>query len=162
MPVATTAPTSVASTREDARRHTVAVLSDVIRDIGRLKRDLVKELTCDVPFAALSALAVLEQQGATRVGELADHLGIDVSVASRHASTLEERGLAERRPSDIDRRAHAIVITTEGAAMIRSARDDVRRRIDDALRDWDTADLHDLSHRLNRLREALSPTPTDP
>jgi DNA-binding MarR family transcriptional regulator len=145
------------STAADARRETISAISAVMRDIGLLKRDLLRELTCDVPFAAISALGVLEEHGSMRVGELADHLGIDLSVASRHASGLEDRGLVQRSASASDRRAHQLSLTAAGADVLTLVRTDVMTRLDTAFNHWSEGDLRQLSMLLTRLRSELSP-----
>jgi DNA-binding MarR family transcriptional regulator len=137
----------------------VSVLSAVLRDIGMLKRDLLREVTCDVPFAAVSALSVLQQHGSMRVSELAECLGIDLSVASRHASHLEDRDLVTRQPSATDKRAHELSLTAAGESILQTVRGDLLGRLDAALDAWSESELHELSSGLTRLRSDLS---TDP
>jgi DNA-binding MarR family transcriptional regulator len=149
-------PVATAPTIDRQRRETVVILSDVLRDIGGLKRDLLREVTCDVPFAALSALGVLQQHGSMRVGELAECLAIDLSVASRHASGLEDRGLVARRPSEADKRAHQLSLTAAGEHVLVTVRKDLLGRLDAALDAWSESDLRDFASSLTRLRSDLS------
>src|SRR3954469_22922048 len=71
----------------------VAAVAGLIRDVVALKRDLQRSLDCEVPRGALSVLGELDRCGPMRVGALAERISADLSVASRHATALEQRGL---------------------------------------------------------------------
>jgi DNA-binding MarR family transcriptional regulator len=62
-------------------------------------------------FVHLGAFADDEAQ---RMTDLAEHWGCDASYVTALADGLEDRGLAERRPSAADRRVRTIVLTPEG------------------------------------------------
>lgn len=134
---------------------TITALNDVIRDVAVLKRDLQRQIVCEVPMAAVAVLSVVDRYGAMRVGELADHLCVDLSVASRHASTLEQHLLLERVPSADDGRSHDVRLTPAGRTVLGEVRGHAVRRLADALADWSDDALHDLSAALTRLRTDL-------
>jgi len=134
---------------------TITALNDVIRDVAVLKRDLQRQIVCEVPMAAVSVLSVVDRYGAMRVGELAEHLCVDLSVASRHASTLEQHGLIERVPSASDGRSHDVQLTPAGRDVLDDVRGHAVRRLADALSDWTDAELAELATSLTRLRADL-------
>ena len=65
----------------------------------------------------MKALFILGEDGAVRMGDLADHLACDASYVTNLADALEERGLAERRPHSTDRRVKTLALTPDGIAM---------------------------------------------
>src|SRR6478736_462965 len=91
------------------------LIGDAIRDLSLMRRNLERELTCDASIASLSVLSALERNGPLHVSEIAALVDVDLSVASRHTSALERRGLAVRRPSPRDGRAHVVSLTGAGA-----------------------------------------------
>jgi DNA-binding MarR family transcriptional regulator len=145
------------TTTHEARLHpdTITALSDVIRDVAVLKRDLQREIPSKVPMAAVSVLSIVERYGPMRIGDLAEHLCVDLSVASRHASTLEQHALLERVPSARDGRSHEISLTDAGRSTLHEVHEHAMHRLADALAGWTEADLRDLSTALNRLRTDL-------
>lgn len=54
--------------------------------------------------------------------ELANLIGLDKTTMVATVDALEEAGLAERRPSSLDRRAHVIAVTKAGEQKVREAR----------------------------------------
>ncbi len=64
------------------------------------------------------AMALMRVRGEDppSLGELARHIRCDASYATNLADRLEERGLAERRVSDTDRRVKELVPTADGLA----------------------------------------------
>lgn len=64
---------------------------------------------------ALGAL----RHGPLRMRDLADTMTCDASYITAIVDRLEELGLAERRPSETDRRAKEIALTTRGASLSR-------------------------------------------
>ncbi|MGH9125982.1 MAG: MarR family winged helix-turn-helix transcriptional regulator [Acidimicrobiales bacterium] len=62
------------------------------------------------------ALVHLSPDAGIAMRELADHWGCDASYITALVDGLEQRGMAERRPSPGDRRVKAVALTAEGAA----------------------------------------------
>ena len=65
--------------------------------------------------------------------ELAKAIGLDKTTMVVTVDTLERAGLAERRPSSTDRRAHVITVTKAGERKVREAREVARRVQDEVL-----------------------------
>jgi DNA-binding MarR family transcriptional regulator len=71
------------------------------------------------------ALGVLGRHGGMRLNELSDHLRIAPRSTTEVIDALQDRGLVERSPDQLDRRATVVALTAEGAkvgAEVRSAR----------------------------------------
>jgi len=66
----------------------------------------------------MRALDLLARQGGLRVGELANHVGIDDATATRLVDRLEGFGVAERRREPGDRRATTVVLTPAGEELV--------------------------------------------
>ncbi|PSK61251.1 putative HTH-type transcriptional regulator YusO [Micromonospora sp. MH33] len=99
------------------------------------------------------ALAVLMRHGAVRLSTLAEHLRIAPRSATEVVDGLAERGLVERRPDPVDRRATLVALTGEGERVgeaIRGARAAEAERFFGAL---DPADRDELTRILRRLRD---------
>lgn len=99
------------------------------------------------------ALAVLMRHGAVRLSTLAEHLRIAPRSATEVVDGLAERGLIERRPDPVDRRATLVALTGEGERVgeaIRVARAAEAERFFGAL---DPADRTELTRILRRLRD---------
>lgn len=67
------------------------------------------------PPSVVKALMHLSPEEARPMRDLADHWGCDASYVTSVADTLEEQGLALRRPHATDRRIKTIVLTSKGA-----------------------------------------------
>lgn len=72
---------------------------------------------------ALGVVARHGHDGALRLSDLAEHLGIAPRSATEVVDALEERGLVQRSPSPTDRRAIVIDLTEAGAKL----RDDIEQ-----------------------------------
>jgi DNA-binding MarR family transcriptional regulator len=71
------------------------------------------------------ALGVLRRHGGMRLNELSEHLRIVPRSTTEVIDALQERGLAERAPDPVDRRATVVTLTAEGSRVgdaVRSAR----------------------------------------
>lgn len=90
-----------------------------------------------------------------RVGELAEHLWLDVSTVSRQVQALEERGLARRKPHPTDRRGSIVVIAAQGRAVIEGHRRARREMFAELLSDVSPAELEQVASVLDRLAERI-------
>lgn len=101
-----------------------------------------------VAYAVLRRVA---ECGPARLSEIADRLGVDASTASRHISRLVDAGLVGRGTDPADRRASAIVLTSDGERALRLLETARREALAEVLADWDAADLDRLAADLDRL-----------
>ena len=78
-------------------------------------QDFVRALASfDIRPAQFSVLVVIEANSGLSQADLAERLGIERARLVRLLDELEKRGLIRRRPSPLDRRSHALVLTREG------------------------------------------------
>ena len=136
----------------------------VEREIGLLLRRsraisarLSRELHPDLDGAAYGLLALLQDTGPLRAGDLVARLGLDKSTVSRQVATLVALGLVTREADPADGRAQVLSTSPEGAARLSRIRDARRARWEADLADWPAEDvdtLGELLARLNRIGEA--------
>ena len=134
------------------------------REIGLLLRRaraisarLAGDLHPDLEGAAYGLLALLEDAGPLRAGDLVTRVGLDKSTVSRQISHLVDLGLVERAADPVDGRAQVLTPSAEGSARLARIREARRARWEADLGDWPPADvarLAELLARLNRLGEA--------
>ncbi len=89
----------------------------------------------------LTTLAVMATAGPMRLGGLASRLGVQVSTMSRIVDVMVASGWAERRPDEADHRACFIGITSAGAALIDTVRQDSATRLAECVARLDPGDL---------------------
>lgn len=142
------------------------------REIGLLLRRsramsarLAGQLHPDLDGAAFGLLALLQDAGPLRAGDLVVRLGLDKSTVSRQVASLVALGLVDRSADPDDGRAQVLTPSVEGAARLAQIRTARRERWESDLGDWraeDVATLAELLHRLNWLGEreaAETPAP---
>lgn len=147
------------------------VLIDAIARLQRVQREVGTELARDLdcPRAALSLLWLLDKVGELGIGDVAQHLHVDISVASRQASQLVESGYAERSTPDApgtDRRVRTVRLTERGRAFTADTKVTMDARAAEAFSAWTPAELADASAVLERIADTMAgfgPRPaTDP
>ncbi|MET7671110.1 MarR family winged helix-turn-helix transcriptional regulator [Micromonospora luteifusca] len=120
---------------------------------SRLRRQTQQSLApWDITPSQSRALGVLGRHGEVRPGTLAEHLRIAARSATEVVDDLQTRGLVERRPDPVDRRATLVALTAEGnrvSAAIRTAR---RAEADRFFGHLNDADRAELSRILRTLR----------
>lgn len=106
--------------------------------------------------AQLWALSVIERQPGIGATGLARELDIHQSTASNLVRALVERGFVTANREGADRRAVALRVQPEGAAVLRSAPTPFAGVLPDALASLDEATLLRLEHDLGRLIAELA------
>ena len=99
---------------EDARK-LAGSLGELIRVVQFRDRD--RACCYDVSVSQCYALKSIQQAGRATVNELAAHLYLDKSTASRLAQSLVDKGYVAREPDLADGRVVNLVVTSEGAAL---------------------------------------------
>jgi DNA-binding MarR family transcriptional regulator len=95
-----------------------------------------------------------------RPGDLAAHLMVAPSVASRAVAALEADGLVERHPDPEDARASLIGISDLGRERLADHRRYTLQRVVAALPDWDDEEAALATQVLSRLDLSLAAAPT--
>ena len=86
--------------------------------LGIVARSMVPALE-QVSLPQFRVLVLLETGGPTRVGVLAERLGVVVSTFSRSLDRLESGGWVRRSQSTEDRREVTVSITEQGSRLVR-------------------------------------------
>jgi DNA-binding MarR family transcriptional regulator len=132
--------------------------------LGMVQRHIGRHALAELGTQGFTALGVVQVHGPLRVSEVAQRLGVDLSVASRQIASLTAEGYVERREDERDRRAQLVAVTPAG---LRTLRESHRRMVSAfarVLEGWDDEDLENLTRGLERLRDdfarlaAASPT----
>ncbi len=132
----------------------VGRLEQAFRLLGkRVYRPSLRSLraTHDVDKASFPLLAFLEEHGQSRPSDAAQALELDLSTVSRQVRHLEQAGLLDRRPDDIDGRACRIGLTPAGRAGLAAVRTTRNDLLDAVLVGWSDEDRSDLLRLLDRL-----------
>lgn len=110
--------------------HGIAEARYTIRKVLGIVNDQAKNAGLDpLEHQALLQIYGSDQQ-MLAVSALAKRLGIPTALASRLATSLEKRGLAERMGSSRDRRVTEVHITQTGRDIVKEIDKQVRRHVD--------------------------------
>lgn len=131
----------------------IARLQRVQREVGN---DLARDFDC--PRAALNVLWLLEKCGEMGIGDMAQHLHVDISVASRQASSLVDVGYAERSTPDApgtDRRVRTVRLTEAGREFTADTRRQLDERAAAVFSGWSVEDLMETAARIDRIADTV-------
>jgi DNA-binding MarR family transcriptional regulator len=137
------------------------------RSLFQLKHALVLRVWQDdygLHPAAGALLAEIAQRGEVRTGDLALHRAVDPSVISRQVAQLVRAGLVGRRPAPTDGRVTLLSVTPKGAEALRRWQQAQAEFIQQAMAEWDDADVRNLAKRIDAVAEDLRGTlrPAEP
>jgi DNA-binding MarR family transcriptional regulator len=136
------------------------VLIDAIAHLGRVQRGLGATLARDLdcPRTSLSLLWLLDKAGALGIGDIAQHLHVDISVASRQATALVDAGYAERLPSPVgaDRRVRPIALTDAGRAFTARTKIEMDERAAILFGTWDVDELLTAADSLRKIADTMA------
>jgi DNA-binding MarR family transcriptional regulator len=161
-------------TKEDTVPSTPAyrALIDAISHLQRVQREVATEMARDLdcPRAALSLLWLLDKKGEMGTGDIAQHLHVDISVASRQITALVESGYAERSTPDApgtDRRVRTVRLTPRGAEFTAETRVTLDERSAAVFSGWDAAELVAAAAQIERVADTVAglnaaPAPDEP
>lgn len=109
----------------------------------------------------LDAVDAAARHGAeVSVTDVAYHLGLDHSGASRIVSAATEHGYLHRSPSATDKRRIALTVTDAGLDLLTSSHAWQNDTFNRLTANWDTHDATQFAHYLRRLAEHLNDTTT--
>ena len=121
--------------------------------LGMVRRDIERHALAELGTQGFTALAVIQLHGPLRVSEVAQRLGVDLSVASRQIASLASEGYVERREDERDRRAQMVAATTTGRRVLRESHRRMVAAFTHVLDAWSDDDVTALTGGLERLRE---------
>ncbi|TCP50820.1 MarR family transcriptional regulator [Tamaricihabitans halophyticus] len=121
-----------------------------MRLLGRAKQQFAASSE-GLEHTAFMLLARLVTDGAQRLTTLAESVMSDPSTVSRQVAPLVREGLVERRPDSEDRRASLLAVTDDGMLLFEAGRRQRDMFIANALREWASSDVEQLTSLLERL-----------
>ena len=129
------------------------------RRLREASAHLVRDAECSRSAATIVRLVAAEPR---QVGDLAQLLRVDVSVASRQVAQLVDEGLLERTVDADDRRARVLRLTAAGLERAVAIQQALERRTHDLVAQWSADDVAQAVRVLDRLVDAvdsLGPAP---
>jgi len=109
----------------------------------------------DLDRSAYGIMCRLSDEGAQRLGSLAQMFGLDPSTITRQVQALEHSGLVRREADPSDRRASLLSLSEEGETVLARTRSHRRERMRQALADWSDADLEEFGRLLERFNVSI-------
>lgn len=106
----------------------------------------------ETTYPVLSGVARLGPVTTTR---LAEQIGLDRSVTTRHAGRLRGAGLLARTGDPADGRAALLTLTDAGRAAVATMRSTLTDALTEAMADWRPEDAEALAEHLQRLLSRL-------
>jgi DNA-binding MarR family transcriptional regulator len=105
--------------------------------------------------SAYGIMCRLADDGAQRLGSLAQAFGLDPSTITRQVQSLEQAGLVERRTDPQDRRASLLDLTSEGQEVLASTREHRREWLRAALSHWTEEDRQEFGRLLEQFNVSI-------
>src|SRR6185369_6034995 len=137
--------------------------ADLLAVVARINRLATQRVRMPLGFAQARLLSTIEDQGATRISDLAALDHCSQPTMTNQVRRLEDAGLVSRTVDPDDARAVLIRITPKGVDTLRQVRVDRGAAIDPYLERLDAADREALSDAVRVLRrllaDAAAPTP---
>ena len=130
-------------------------LENLVREVYELaavRRDMWRRAGFE-QAQTIAALNAVRRLGPVRVSAVADDLAVDISVASRQLSALEERGLVQRTTDPADARSRLLAVTDAGLESLGQAHERMVGVFASTVARWDQDDIAGLAAGLHRLRE---------
>ncbi|MFE9611740.1 MarR family winged helix-turn-helix transcriptional regulator [Streptomyces sp. NPDC006012] len=129
---------------------------------GAVRRELGRILPDGCTNGSVAVLALLSRHGDLRIGELADLLGVDISVASRQVAQLVGQGVIDRSPDPADGRSRILRLTHEGRYWLGELHRRTARLLADRLGDWTDDEVGELARLMCRLRASFDDSSNEP
>ncbi|MBN9374736.1 MAG: winged helix-turn-helix transcriptional regulator [Cellulomonas sp.] len=141
---------------DDERAEAQAQIIGAMERMGRLLREMSQGVAKDhASTRATMAIARLldgaGEDGEVGVGDVAEALRVDISVASRQVSDLVTEGLVERTVVDGDRRARHLRLTAAGRAYADELRAVMQVKAEITFAGWSVDELKVAATTLDHL-----------
>ncbi|WP_275002021.1 MarR family winged helix-turn-helix transcriptional regulator [Promicromonospora iranensis] len=150
-----TSPTS--RTPSGTEAPAVALLA-ALQSLSRAQREAAARIAheLDWPRSGVAVLHLLARCGPASLTDIATHLRVDLSVASRQVSTMADAGYVVRTVDAEDRRVRTVELTDAGHALAAEAAEQYTNLIDRAFAAWSPEDLAEATRTLDRLVDTIS------
>jgi DNA-binding MarR family transcriptional regulator len=135
---------------------TATLGADLLAVVARINRLATQRARMPLGFAQARLLVTIEDQGATRISDLAALDHSSQPTMTTQVRRLEDAGLVSRTVDPDDARAVLIRITPKGVETLRQVRVDRAAAIDPYLARLDAAERETLSDAVRVLRRLLA------
>lgn len=135
-----------------------ANLSDALSELIRVVQFRDRDRACcyDISVSQCYALKGVVDAGALTINDLAAHLYLDKSTASRIANGLVDKGLLARTRDSEDGRIVLLVATPEGESICRRISADLAAQYTDLLSDFDPQVRAAMTRLVGRLARSFA------
>jgi len=113
-----------------------------------------------LPDTTISALAAVYRHGPLRIGEVAAHMDLDASRASKEIRRLVDDGYVVQQIDPQERRASSLTVTTKGKRTFERYRAAADSLIEEVFGPWNDTDLAEAAAVLQRLAASFLGSPT--
>ena len=137
-----------------AARNVEDRMSEIARTIRLALRDAAASVDPELQPMGFKLMRILERQGPSGAGALADQIGIAKSVLSRLSKHLDELGFVQSQPDPLDRRNRTLSLTELGAERMGAISPTSHHRMRRVLLEWSVTDLDQFAGHLARLMDA--------
>jgi DNA-binding MarR family transcriptional regulator len=135
--------------------NTAALGADLLAVVARINRLANQRIELPLPFAQARLLSTIEDQGQTRISDLAALDHCSQPTMTTQVRRLEDAGLVTRAEDPGDARAVLIAITEEGRQILSRVRADRSAAINPYLEHLDDAERTALVDAIRVLRGLL-------
>jgi DNA-binding MarR family transcriptional regulator len=135
--------------------NTAALGADLLAVVARINRLANQRIELPLPFAQARLLSTIEDQGQTRISDLAALDHCSQPTMTTQVRRLEDAGLVTRAEDPGDARAVLIAITEEGRQILSRVRADRSAAINPYLEHLDDAERSALVDAIRVLRGLL-------
>ena len=129
---------------------------DLLGVVARLNRLATQRTSLPLPWAQARLLSMIEDQGPTRISDLAALDHCSQPTMTMQVRRLEDAGLVARTIDPADARAVLIAITTEGRDTLRQVRTARAAVIDPYIAELDDDDRQTLAAGVRVLQQLLT------
>ena len=139
--------------------HAVQDMLRAFDEFGRAQREIGTRLarSMDMHRAGIGILRYLHAtEEPVSVGCAAQHLRVDVSVASRQVSALVDTGLVQRTVTDGDRRSRSVELTDLGRARVADLKAHVTELMTEVFASWEPHELSAATAHMSAIARTIA------
>ena len=136
-------------------------IEDLVRQLyglGTVRREIGRHALAELGSQGFTALGVVHVHGPMRVSDVAQHLAVDMSVASRQVNALIGAGYLEKQPDRDDARATLLSTTGDGKRVLEESHRRMVHAFGRVLEGWSDEEIESLTGSLERLRNDFTNT----
>jgi DNA-binding MarR family transcriptional regulator len=126
--------------------------------LGTVRREIGRHALAELGSQGFTALGVVHVHGPVRVSAVAQHLAVDMSVASRQVNALISAGYLEKQSDPDDARATLLSTTGDGKRVLEESHRRMVHAFGRVLEGWSDQEIASLAGSLERLRTDFTNT----